>query len=600
MTLRAITTLTLVLAIRAIAYPVGLTPSPDGSTLFVALEHPPSVVRIHTATGKTEASWNLPATPTSIAASPDGGTLAVTAGLAPGKLILLDSVSGRQIRSHPAGHSPVHASWSPNGQSIFTTSQFENRISAISPESGTTGTLPAVREPVATTISADGNTLFTANLLPHGPANTGHTAAAITVTDIRSGQSINLSLPNGSIDLRALALSPDGRFLYAVHTLARYQVPTTQLDRGWMNTSALSIIRTAGTSLLATVLLDDTSLGAANPSAIACSPDGRLLAVAHAGTHEVSLIDRRALHADLDRLANGESVTAVSSSLDDVPNDLSFIHRIRRRIKLNGNGPRHLAVTHRGFAVTCHFSSTLHLIHTGDGLQATVRDIPLPRPRAESPARTGERLFYDGTRSFQHWQSCATCHPGTRTDALNWDLLNDGLGNPKQSKNMLFSMQTPPAMVSGIRADAPTAIRAGMRHIQFISYPDEDARAIEAYFLSLQPVPSPALENGRLSESAKRGKSVFHTAKCAVCHDDDHFTDMTLHNVGTGTGREQNTKWDTPTLREVWRTAPYLHNGRAATLMDVITSHNPADRHGKTSQLTERQKLDLVAYLRSL
>ena len=52
-------------------------------------------------------------------------------------------------------------------------------------------------------------------------------------------------------------ISPDGKYVYATHILARYQMPTTQLERGWMNTNALSIIDVEARKLLNTVLLDD-------------------------------------------------------------------------------------------------------------------------------------------------------------------------------------------------------------------------------------------------------------------------------------------------------------------------------------------------------
>ena len=53
---------------------------------------------------------------------------------------------------------------------------------------------------------------------------------------------------------------------------------------------------------------------------------------------------------------------------------------------------------------------------------------------------------------------------------------------------------------------------------------------------------------------------------------------------------------DTPTLKGIWATAPYLHDGSAATLMDVI-GRNTGDRHGGTSRLTKEEKEDLVEYL---
>ena len=57
---------------------------------------------------------------------------------------------------------------------------------------------------------------------------------------------------------------------------------------------------------------------------------------------------------------------------------------------------------------------------------------------------------------------------------------------------------------------------------------------------------------------------------------------------------------DTPTLRGLWRTAPYLHDGSAPTLRDVLTTRNAMDRHGVTSGLSDAELDDLVAFLRCL
>ena len=600
MTIRNGIILTLLGLVPANASPVGLAPSPDGSRLYIAMEQPPSVKVIDTAAGTVSATWTLPAAPQGLAISPDGSRLLVPAGVAPGRILTIDSANGAAVDSQPCGHSPRSATVSTDGATVFICNQFENRVEIFKPaEKRLIGNFPAIREPVAAALRPDGRALFVANLLPAGPANTGDIAAELSVIDTTSGQSAPLRLPNGSMDARALTVSPDGRFVYLVHTLARYALPTTQLDRGWMNTSALSVIDAAQPRLIATVLLDDIDLGAANPAGVTCSRDGRLLAVAHAGTHELSIIDRAALHDRIDRAGRGEAVTAVSRSAKDIPNDLSFLHGIRRRVKLNGNGPRTVVATADGFAAACYFSNTLHLVKTGPDLTTTIRDIVLG-PQDESPARRGERMFFDGTRCFQQWQSCATCHPGVRTDALNWDLLNDGVGNPKQTKNMLFSLSTPPAMISGVRPNGETAIRTGMRYIMFVMHPEEDALAIEAFFKSMQPVPSPALVNGQLSPAAVRGKEVFEKAACAECHSGPLLTDCNSYDVGTGIGRETGKAWDTPALREIWRTAPYLHDGRAATLEEVIGSANPGDKHGETSSLNADQRKDLIEYLRSL
>jgi cytochrome c peroxidase len=63
---------------------------------------------------------------------------------------------------------------------------------------------------------------------------------------------------------------------------------------------------------------------------------------------------------------------------------------------------------------------------------------------------------------------------------------------------------------------------------------------------------------------------------------------------------ELGKEFDTPTLIEVWRTAPYLYDGRAATMMDVLKTFNKDNRHGWTSDLTEEELRDLAEYVLSL
>jgi len=127
-----------------------------------------------------------------------------------------------------------------------------------------------------------------------------------------------------------------------------------------------------------------------------------------------------------------------------------------------------------------------------------------------------------------------------------------------------------------------------------------DRARIEAFFHSLKPVPGPALVDGKLSAAGQRGKEVFDLALCSACHSGPYLTDGKRHMVNTGLRRESGKAWDTPGLREIWRTAPYLHDGRAATLEDVIGSANPGDKHGRTSSLNSQQREDLIEYLRSL
>jgi len=332
---------------------------------------------------------------------------------------------------------------------------------------------------------------------------------------------------------------------------------------------------------------------------VACSGDGKWLCVAHAGTHEVSVIDRAALHAKLDQAAAGKKVTNVTSYGSDVPNDLSFLHTVRRRIRLAGQGPRGLAIVGGKAYAAEYYSDSLGVADLEPAPRPAIQSIPLGAKMEPTPERRGEMLFNDADRCFQKWQSCASCHPDARADGLNWDLLNDGIGNPKNTRNMLLAAQTPPSMSLGTREDFGAAVRAGFRVIQFTTPPEEEIRAVEAYLKALRPGPSPRRVRGALSPAAKRGEAAFASAGCAACHPPPLFTDLKTHDLGLGLGLDRGKSFDTPTLVEAWRTAPYLYDGRAVTLKEVLTTFNVGDRHGHVSTLSPEDLAALVEYVLS-
>lgn len=214
--------------------------------------------------------------------------------------------------------------------------------------------------------------------------------------------------------------------------------------------------------------------------------------------------------------------------------------------------------------------------------------------------RRGEILFHDATACFEHWLSCVTCHPDARADGFNWDLLNDGTGNLKNTKSMLLSHETPPCMISGIRKDAETAVRAGFTHILFMPYKEENAVCVDDYLMSLRPVPSPKLVNGELSDSAKRGKGVFQRIGCATCHLGDYYTDMRLHDVVSKAPNDFIYKFDTPSLIEVWRTGPYMNTGEYITIRDLLETGKHGCKEGQYDELTKEEQDDLIEYVMSL
>jgi YVTN family beta-propeller protein len=349
--------------------------------------------------------------------------------------------------------------------------------------------------------------------------------------------------------------------------------------------------------------------GAGNPWGIAWSADSRTVLVTHAGTHEISIIDFLSLLAKLTSLPPALSQPLLTDYgtaarvQADVPNDLTFLRDVRKRVKLaaSDRGPRAAVMIGNRVYVANYFSDTVTAVDVAPEVSAP-QSIPLgPRHELDLVHR-GELLFHDASICYQGWQSCATCHPGNaRKDGLTWDLTNDGVGNPKNTKSLLLAYRTPPAMSLGVRQDAPAAVRAGLEHILFAQPREEEAAAIDEYLKSLRPVPSPYLVRGKLSPAAKRGEKLFSRLGCVACHVPGLFTDLRPYDVGTLVAQDGPTdRFFTPTLIEVWRTAPYLHNGSAATVRDVLTTRNLKGLHGDVSGLSARDLADLCTYVLSL
>jgi YVTN family beta-propeller protein len=590
--------------------PAALAATPDGRTLYVACATARQVLVLDVAQRRILQRWAVPGAPSGLELSRDAARVFVTCSAPASEVCILDTATGKLLQTIGVGHTALGPVLSPEGKTLYVCDRFNDAVSVIDlRQQKEAGRVAVAREPVSAALTKDGRFLLVANHLPHGRSDQAYVAATVSVIDTAQRKVIKqLHLPNGSINLRQLCVSPDGRYACLAHTVGRFQVPVTHLARGWINTSAITLIDLATLELLNTVLLDDVERGAANPWAAAWSADGQRLCVTHAGTHELSVIDFPALLRKLAALPATATFSATNSyassiSAADVPNDLSFLHDLRRRIPLKGRGPRALAIAGNKAYIADYFSESLDVVDLA-AANATAEAIPLNPAYQPTVLRQGEMYFNDATICFQGWQSCASCHDeDARVDGLNWDLLNDGIGNPKDTKSLVLAHQTPPVMSLGVRATAEIAVRNGIANSLGVSLPESVAAAMDEWLNSLQPGASPHLVQGRLSDTARRGQKLFESVEtgCVNCHEGKLLTDLHAYNIGTANAFDRDDKeFDTPTLRELWRTAPYLHDGSAATVRDVFASRNPKDEHGKTSQLTPQQLDDLVEYLLSL
>jgi YVTN family beta-propeller protein len=524
--------------------------------------------------------WNFDETPTGIAT---GGDYAyITTFNTIGKVHFLNLTTGEIETDVVTGSGANTPLLSPDGNLLYVLNQFHNSVAKIDiNRKQVTATVNVLREPLCAVIDNKGKYLFVANFLPAMSADLDTVAAFVSVIDLESFTKVrDIELSNGSNALRGISLSPDGKYVFVTHNLGRFQVPANQLQQGWMNTSAMSIIDIETLEKAGTVLLDEPERGAAGIWGINCTDDK--IVVTHSGTHEISVIDYPAFLEKFEKHPNRKSLDY----------DLSFMYGIRKRIPLAGNGPQDFVISEDKAIIPTYFSDTLNIVNLADMQIVTVAMV---ENRMESRVNKGEKIFNDASYCFQNWQSCNGCHPGdARTDGMNWDLMNDGIGNSKNCKSLLYSHETPPSMISGIREKAEIAVRRGFTHIQFAEIPEDLALCVDEYLMSLRPVPSPFLVNGNLTEKAERGKQVFEKLNCGYCHSGPYFTDMQMHRIGDNIEFEKG--WDTPALVEVWRTAPYLFDGRAATMEDVFEIH----KHGIIDLVSKKEIEELVEFVNSL
>jgi PKD domain len=252
----------------------------------------------------------------------------------------------------------------------------------------------------------------------------------------------------------------------------------------------------------------------------------------------------------------------------------------------------------------------------------------------------GKQIFYnsaDTRMGHAGYWSCASCHYGGISDGRVWDFTDRGEGL-RNTKTLLGIRGTGQGRIhwsanmdeiqdlerdirhdfdgSGFMSDADFAARqlptGGFDTLGKPSAgvsPDLDALA--AYITSLAKVSRSPFRNpdGSFTNDALAGRKIFESAGCPACHNGPDFTDSlagVLHDVGTllptSADRlfQKLTGLDTPTLKGLWQSAPYLHDGRAATLAEVFTKYNLEDKMGMTSNLSPLEINQLVEYMLEL
>ena len=596
--------------------------SPDGKTLYATDHTGGNVSILDTAGNAKRGEIGLRGKPIGIALSADGDTLYV-AEHGSGTVAVIDTAKNAVAARISVGRWPTAVALAGKARRLYVCNQDSHTVSVVDLAQGTGKQIkqvPVIREPSSVAVTPDERFVVVANLLAHGPNTEPTLAAKVSIIDAgKLAVSATVKLPPGSTIVRDVCVSPDGKWAYVIHGLGRFNLPMTQLERGWVNTYALSIIDIAKGNRLVTMLLDGLNQGAADPHSVVCSSDGARLWISHAGTHEISFLEIGRVH----ELLSGKMFEELASLKDgmrpnvwvriqkdrkviaELENDLTALHVAGaiRRAPSGGNGPRGIALSpdEKKLFVANYYSGSVAVLDAARGrLLAEVSMGSQPKP---DTVRRGEILFHDATHSFQYWHSCATCHPNDgRVDGLRWDFVDDGFGNAMSTPPVVLLHKTEPLHRLGTLATARILARSGLANTHMMVPTDQEVEDLLSYMVSLQPVPSPHLTaEGKLTEAAARGKALFEgKAACAECHPAPYFTDRKMYDVGVDPETEGGQPYDNPTLLEIYRTAPYLHDGRALTLEEVFTTNDKLGTHGKTKGLSAQELDDLVAYVLSL
>jgi len=556
----------------------------DDGRLWVACEDDAKLNVIDTAALKLTHRVKLPigSMPFGVALSPGGDALYVTLR-ATGQVLRLDAKTGKTLGSVDLKCPTRHVAVSPDGRRVFV-ARFIS-----SDEQGEV--LELAVDPFAL-------------LRRH----------ALVFDQHEDSEDNGRGVPNY---LGALAVSPDG---------ARLWVPSKKdnIARGLARDgNALTFETTVRTIVSQIDLQANREVTAARTdlndrdmaSAVAFTPLGDYVFVATQGTNTVEILDAY----------SGEVVGGIS----DV-----------------GLAPQGLAVSDDGTRLYVHhfmsrsvaaFDTSALVEGRGPFAEPLGSVNTVAEEQLADDVLRGKRLFYnaaDGRMSRDSYLSCASCHLDGEDDGRVWDFTDRGEGlrntiSLKGKAGMAHGRVHWSANFDEIQ-DFEHDIRGPFGGEGFLSdkhfnsrlrgmdHPlggrktghSKDLDDLAAYVTSLDKVGTSPYRNadGSLSDDALAGRKLFAQLDCASCHGGEHFTDSpfaVLHNVGTlrkTSGRRLDGRLvglDTPTLRGLWLTAPYLHDGSATTLMGVLTGPRAAS-HGNVAGLDGRQLRQLAAYLLSI
>lgn len=592
--------------------PVSLALNSKGDRAYVCASEGDSLIVVNLDVGRVEASVPVGQHPQAVQVTRDGKR-AYVSNRGGSSVSVIDLHEGRELARLGAGREPCGLVMDPEESVLYVANSGEGSVSVLDLPSGREiKRLAAGKEPYDLAVSADGRAVYVANRLATASGPRGVPASELTEIDpVRQVVRQRHSFASAHL-MEGVQVSPEGDLIVCSLVRTKNLLPATAVERGWMMTHGVGMVVrdvSGGQPKYYQLALDGVNRFFADPSDVTFSPDGRTLYVSHSGSDVVSVLDTGRLRSWVGQIPEGQEGLAA--------NRLGLAARecVRARIR-TAACPKGMAASPDGryVYVAASLADAIEVIDTAR--LEVVRTIPLGRPQPESLVRQGARIFHSASHSFQGQFSCRSCHPDGNVDGLAYDLEPDGIGaNFVDNRTLRGLVSTSPFKWSGVSPSLYT--QCGPRFAKFISRTQpltpEELLALVSFIQRVHAPGSSGVEQATDREDRLNpGSVIFFRAqdnfgeeirpgdRCLTCHPAPTYTDRLVHDVGTGSVGETVNRFDTPGLKGLAATGPYLHDGRASSLEEIWTVFNLEDRHGVTNDLTKEQLNDLVEFLKSL
>lgn len=585
--------------------PINATVHPAGDRLYVVAQDAGLLVEVDLLQNEVLANIRVGHRPHSVEILPDG-RYAVVSNQWANNLFLID-LNTRQITDTiPTGAGPAGMDISKDGRRLYVANTYDNSVSEIDlQEKEEIRRFQAGNYPTNIAISPVNEAVFVASQRTVPVSFRTPIMTELTVINATTNRVSERRYFRSAHIMEGIAVTPDGEMCITTLVRPKNLVPSAQIERGWMMNHGIGITLSDGR--MAQFLLDEPNAYYADPYGIVIHPNGKTAFVSHSGIDMVSVIDLDAIRNLLE--------SATEEDLLRYANHLGLSSEyVIARIK-TGSNPKGLAISPDGGSVYV-VERMLDRISVIDTEKLEIkRTIDLGGPGKITLVRRGGQLFNHTSHTFHNQYSCYTCHPDGHEDGLTYDLTGTGrnLANVQTLRDLRGT-----APFKWIGTNQSVYKQCGMRFSIFVtrteSFSPENLDAVVAYiFRELTHPPNiHALPNGEFTDAQERGREIYYRTmtndgreipekdRCITCHNGPNFSNLQMADVGTLKDNDDPTLFDTPNLNNIYESAPYLHDGSAATLEEIWTKFNDHDQHGYANDMTKDQLNDLVEYLKCL